>query len=325
MSKQPYATLIRGGTLILPDGDFGVRAESGDLLIEADRITRVGAVDDPPEGTRVIYASGCAVMPGFVQTHTHLCQTLFRGVADELPLMTWLHQRIWPLEAAHTPQSIRASARLGVAELLLSGTTAVQTMESVHHTDSVVEVLVESGMFAVTGKCLMDDSATSPPDLLQPTEMALREAVDLAESWDGAADGRIRICLAPRFAVSCTDACMREVGELAAAGRWRVHTHAAESREEVALVKQRTGRRNIRYLDDIGISGPAVGVAHCIWVDDHEVEILARTGTHVLHCPGSNCMLGSGISPVPLLIERGVSVSLGADGAACNKHARHVP
>ena len=318
MSKQPYATLIRGGTLILPDGGAGVRAESGDVLIEADRISRVGMVDDPPEGARIIYASGCAVLPGFVQTHVHLCQTLFRGVADELPLLTWLRERIWPLEAAHTPQSMRASARLAVAELLLGGTTAVQTMESVRHTDAVVEVLAESGMFAVTGKCLMDDPATCPPDLLQPTETALREAVDLAESWDGAAHGRIRICLAPRFAVSCTDACMREVGALAAAGRWRVHTHASENRDEVTLVEQRTGRRNIHYLDDVGISGSDVGLAHCVWVDDDEVETLARTGTHVLHCPGSNCMLGSGISPVPLLLQRGVSVSLGADGAACN-------
>ncbi len=318
MSTGPYATLIRGGTLILPDGDLGVRAESGDLLMEAGRITRLGVVDDPPEGARVIYASGCAVLPGFVQTHVHLCQTLFRGIADELPLMTWLRERIWPLEAAHTPQSMRASARLGVAELLLSGTTAIQTMESVHHTGAVIEVLAESGMFAVTGKCLMDDPGTCPPELLQPTETALREAVDLVELWDGTAHGRIRICLAPRFAVSCTDACMREVGLLAATGGWRVHTHASENRDEVALVEQRTGRRNIHYLADNGLAGAHVGLAHCIWVDEDEVETLARTGTHVLHCPGSNCMLGSGIAPVPLLIERGISVSLGADGAACN-------
>ena len=145
MSTGPYATLIRGGTLILPDGESGIRAEPGDLLMEGDRIARVGVVDDPPEGARVIYASGCAVLPGFVQTHVHLCQTLFRGIADELPLLTWLRERVWPLEAAHTPQSIRASARLAVAELLLSGTTAVQTMESVHHTGAVIEVLAEWG------------------------------------------------------------------------------------------------------------------------------------------------------------------------------------
>ncbi|HJO03594.1 MAG TPA: 5'-deoxyadenosine deaminase [Acidobacteriota bacterium] len=318
MSTGPYATLIRGGTLILPDGESGIRAEPGDLLMEGDRIARVGVVDDPPEGARVIYASGCAVLPGFVQTHVHLCQTLFRGIADELPLLTWLRERVWPLEAAHTPQSIRASARLAVAELLLSGTTAVQTMESVHHTGAVIEVLAESGMFAITGKCLMDDPATTPPELLQPTETALGEAVDLVELWDGSGRGRIRICLAPRFAVSCTDACMSEVAVLAKTGGWRVHTHASENRDEVTLVEQRTGRRNIHYLADIGLAGDHVGLAHCIWVDEDEVDTLATTGSHVLHCPGSNCMLGSGIAPVPLFLDRGVSVSLGADGAACN-------
>lgn len=318
MSTEPYVTLIRGGTLVLPDGQGGLRAEGGDLLMQGERITQLGAIEEPPRGARVIYASGCAVMPGFVQTHVHLCQTLFRGSADDLALLDWLRQRIWPLEAAHTAQSIRASARLAVAELLLSGTTAVQTMESVHHTDAVIEVLAESGLYAVTGKCLMDDPATCPPELLQDTETALREAVDLAESWDRTADGRVRICLAPRFAVSCTDACLREVGKLARGGGWRIHTHASENRDEVALVQQRTGRRNVHYLHDVGLTGSHVGLAHCIWLEDTEIDILASTATHVLHCPGSNCKLGSGVAPVPALQDRGVSVSLGADGAACN-------
>lgn len=318
MSTDDYATVIRGGTLILPDGANGVRAEVGDLLMRGDRIAQLGVVEDPPRGSRVIYAGGCAVMPGFVQTHVHLCQTLFRGAADELALLDWLRLRIWPLEAAHTPESIRASARLAIAELLLSGTTAVQTMETVRHTDAVIEALVESGMYAVTGKCLMDDPETCPPGLLQDTETALREAVDLAETWDGGVDGRLKICLAPRFAVSCTDACMREVGSLAAAGGWRVHTHASENRDEIELVQRRTGERNITYLHDTGLSGEHVGLAHCVWLESDEIDLLARTGTHALHCPSSNCKLGSGIAPVPELLRRGVSVSLGADGGPCN-------
>lgn len=313
-----YATLIRGGTLVVPDGPGRVRAVMGDVLLQGERIAQVGEVIDPPRDARVLYASGCAVLPGFVQTHLHLCQTLFRGQADELPLLEWLRGRIWPLEAAHTPESMRASARLGITELLLGGTTAIQTMETVHHTAAALEVLQEAGLFAVTGKCLMDDPATCPESLCQPTDVALREAVDLAESWDGAAEGRIRICLAPRFAVSCTEACLSEVGQIAEAGGWRVHTHASENREEVRLVQERSGRRNVQLLDYHGLSGPHVGLAHCVWVNDDEVRLLARTGTHVLHCPGSNCMLGSGVAPVPHLKASGVSVSLGADGAACN-------
>ena len=316
-----HTTLIRGGTLVLPDADLGTRAVAGDLLIEGDRIACIGDLEGAiPPGTRILYASGCAVLPGFVQSHVHLCQTIFRGTADDLALLDWLRTRVWPLEAAHTPESMRASARLGVAELLLGGTTTVQTMESVHHTEAVLEVLEEAGLFAVVGKCLMDDPETCPPNLVEPTEVALQEAIDIAERWDGAGDGRLRVCLAPRFAVSCTDACLREVGTLAEAGGWRIHTHASENRDEIALVQERTGRRNVEYLDDVGCTGSHVGLAHCVWVDDQESAILERTGTHVLHCPGSNCKLGSGIAPIPEYLAAGIPVSLGADGAPCNNN-----
>jgi len=313
-----FPTLIRGGTLVLPGGPGTLRAAPGDLLMQGEHIVAVGRVDDAPRGTRVIYAGGCAVLPGFVQTHVHLCQTLFRGRADELPLLHWLQRRIWPMEAAHTPDSLRASAWLSVAELVLGGTTAVQTMETVRYTEAVLEVLAESGLFAVAGKCLMDDPSTCPEGLVQSTDVALREAVDLADAWDGAGGGRIRTCLAPRFAVSCTDALLSEVAKLAEAGGWRIHTHAAEADDEVMLVRRRSGRPNVLHLEALGVAGPHVGLAHCVQVDDDEVAALAEHGTHVLHCPGSNCMLGSGIAPVPRLREAGVAVSLGADGAACN-------
>jgi len=318
--------------LLLPDESGRLRGEPGDLLLEGERIAAVGAIgpDDemppaapgasPPEAgpPTVVDASDCAVLPGLIQSHVHLCQTLFRGAADDLPLLDWLRQRVWPLEAAHDPDSMRASARLAIAELLRSGTTAVQTMETVHHTEAALEVIAESGMFAVAGKCLMDDPETSPAGLVEPTDVALRETVDLAEAWHGAAMGRLKYCLAPRFAVSCTDDCLRQVGKLATELGLRVHTHASENREEVALVEERTGRRNVAYLDAVGCTGSHVGIAHCIWVNEAEIDVLARTGTHVLHCPGSNCKLGSGVAPVPRFLEEGVAISLGADGAPCN-------
>jgi len=325
-------TLIRGGTLLLPDASGRLRGEPGDLLIEGERIVTVGVVelDDEMPGavpgaspteagpSTVVDASDCAVLPGLIQSHVHLCQTLFRGAADDLSLLDWLRQRVWPLEAAHDPDSMRASARLAIAELLRSGTTAVQTMETVHHTEVALEVIAESGMFAVAGKCLMDDPETSYEGLVEPTDVALQETVDLAETWNGAANGRLKYCLAPRFAVSCTDDCLRQIGKLADELGLRVHTHASENREEVALVEERTGQRNIVYLDAVGCTGSNVGIAHCIWVNDREIDLLAHTGTHVLHCPGSNCKLGSGVAPVPRFLEEGVAVSLGADGAPCN-------
>jgi 5-methylthioadenosine/S-adenosylhomocysteine deaminase len=331
-------TLIRDGTLLVPDENSRLRGEPGNLLIEGERIIAVGEVGLDNQRGRVgspgvesndvlpadagpltvVDASDCIVLPGLIQSHVHLCQTLFRGAADDLPLLDWLRRRIWPLEAAHDPDSMRASARLAIAELLRGGTTAVQTMETVRHTEVALEALAESGMFAVAGKCLMDDPATSPPDLVEPTDVALQEAVDLAETWHGAANGRLKYCLAPRFAVSCTDSCLRQVGELATELGLRIHTHASENREEETLVERRSGQRNVAYLDTVGCTGSHVGIAHCIWVNDAEIELLAGTGTHVLHCPGSNCKLGSGVAPVPRLLDAGVAVSLGADGAPCN-------
>ena len=304
--------------MVLPDPRDGVRAEVGDLLLEGERIAAVGTLEAAPPDARIIYAGGCMVLPGFVQTHVHLCQTIFRGVADGLLEGGSLQDRLLSLEAAHTPESTRASARLAIAELLLGGTTGVQTMESVYHTQFALETLEEAGMFAVTGKCLMDDPSTCPQTLRQPTDRALQEAVDLIETWDGASGGRLRICLAPRSVLRCTDTCLREVGRLAETGGLRIHTHTAESREEMHRVLQRTGRRCLPYLQDLGCLGAHVGLAHRVSAEGSDIALLAASGSHLLHCPGTNCKLGNGLVPVPDLLRAGVAVSLGADGAACN-------
>ena len=253
-----------------------------------------------------------------MQTHIHLCQTLFRGAADDLALIDWLKQRIWPMEAAHTPESLRLSAQLGIAELMRSGTTCALTMETVNHTDEVFRVVEESGFRATVGKCLMDAGADVPEALHEETGAAIAEAVRLIERWHGAADGRIRACFAPRFAVSCTRELLEQVGQLSRERRVLVHTHASENRDEIALVEQSTGLRNIRYLNSVGLAASHVVLAHCIWLDEDELRILQQTETKVAHCPSSNLKLGSGIAPVAEMLECGISVSLGADGAPCN-------
>ena len=307
--------LIRGGT-ILTMNDAGTIVQ-GDVSVRDGRIAAVGAVD-PASHDTVIDASGCLVLPGFVQTHIHLCQTLFRGYADDLPLIDWLRQRIWPMEAAHTPASLRASARLAACELLTTGTTTVLTMETVHDTDVVFETIGETGLRAVIGKCMMDADAAVPARLLEPTRASIDESLALSRRWDGAANGRLRAAFAPRFAVSCSQDLLEEVGTLSARHGTLVHTHASEQRAEIAIVEARTGRRNIRYFADLGLASERLCVAHCVWVDQPEQEILAAHHVKVLHCPSSNLKLGSGLAPVAELRARGVSVSLGSDGAACN-------
>ena len=157
-----------------------------------------------------------------------------------------------------------------------------------------------------------------PKPLQEQTAQSIAESVELLEAWHGKANGRIRYCFAPRFAVSCTRELLEKVAELARARGVMIHTHASENRTECAMVEAETGLRNINYLDSVGVTGPHVALAHCVHLTNDEIRILKTTGTNVTHCPSSNLKLGSGIAPVTQLLAEGVSVSLGADGAACN-------
>ncbi|HYE64841.1 MAG TPA: 5'-deoxyadenosine deaminase [Pyrinomonadaceae bacterium] len=306
--------LIKDGTLVTMDRKDSIVV--GDLLIRDGRIASLGQASDAAD--LLIDARNHLVLPGFIQTHVHLCQTLFRGLADDLPLIDWLKKRVWPLEAAHTPESVRASARLGVAEMVKSGTTCALTMETVNHTAEVFRVVEETGFRATVGKCMMDKGDDVPDALHEETQASIRQSLALLEEWHGRAGGRIRCCFAPRFAVSCTRELLERVALLARERGVMVHTHASENSTEVELVERETGQRNVTYLDSLGLSGPQVALAHCVHLDDSELDILARTGTHVLHCPSSNLKLGSGIAPISEMLERGINVSIGADGAPCN-------
>jgi 5-methylthioadenosine/S-adenosylhomocysteine deaminase len=311
--------LIKNATVVTMDASN--RIFTGDVLIEGNRIVAVGAglaahADETANET--IDASGRVLLPGLVQTHIHLCQTLFRGAADDLALIDWLKRRIWPMEAAHTFGSLYASARLGIAELIRGGTTSALTMETVNHTEAVFKAVEETGFRATIGKCMMDKGDDVPVALHEETEASIAESLRLLERWHGAADGRIRYCFAPRFAVSCTRELLERVARLARERGVMVHTHASENRDEIDMVERETGLRNIEYLNAVGLAAPHVVLAHCVQLSDGEMAILKQTGAHVAHCPSSNLKLGSGIARIAEMLERGISVTLGADGAPCN-------
>jgi 5-methylthioadenosine/S-adenosylhomocysteine deaminase len=293
------------------------RIVDGDVVVVGDRIAAVGGRGRAKAGVKTIDCAGLVVIPGLVQAHIHLCQTLFRGLADDLALEAWLAKRIWPLEAAHTPDSIYWSAMLGAAELLLGGTTAILDMETVRHTGAAFEALEAIGLRATAGKCLMD-AASAPDGLRESTGPALKEAADLCEKWHGAAGGRLRYCFAPRFVPSCTGPMLRAVSDLAERHGAMIHTHAAETPAELEMVQRETGQDELTYLDSVGISGPRAALAHCVWVDGDGIQRLARQQTNVVHCPSSNLKLGSGLAPIPEMLAAGCRVALGADGAPCN-------
>ncbi len=317
MALPPKRTaLLRGGSIVTMDRRR--RVFEGDLLLQDGAIVGVGRKLETPPGAAVVDCRGKAVLPGLVQAHVHLCQVLFRNQADGFELLDWLRKRIWPLEAAHDARSLRFSARLGIAELLLGGTTAVLDMATVHHTEQVFLAAEESGLRYTGGKALMDQGTGLPRGLRDKTDAALQEAVALGRRWHGAAGGRLRHALCPRFVLSCSERLLRQVAEIAAREDWVVHSHASENATETAIIRRIVGDDNAAYYHRLGLRGPRVVLAHCVHLTTREEGLMARAGTHAVHCPGANLKLGSGIAPLPRLRRRGVPLALGSDGAPCN-------
>lgn len=293
---------------------------TGDIHIVDDRIKNIGPNLNVLQPDKIIDATRKTVIPGFVQTHIHLCQTVFRGQGDDLELMDWLKQRIWPLEAAHDEESIYYSAMLGIGELIQSGTTTIVDMETVHHTEYAFKAIAESGIRALSGKVMMDKGDEVPLPLQENTVRSIRESVDLLEKWHNYDEGRIKYAFSPRFVVSCTEQLLREVQSLSEFYNVMVHTHASENRGEIDIVQKETGMRNIVYLDHLGLANNRLILAHCIWLDEEEKRIIREKGVHVSHCPGSNLKLASGMADTPYMVNEQVSLSLGADGAPCNNN-----
>ena len=312
--------LIRNGIVVTMNPRREVLA-GADVLVRDGQIAQVGRVSRSRRALRrVVDATGKVVLPGLVHGHIHACQTLFRNHADGLELLDWLRERIWPLEAAHDEESMRASADLSFAELIRSGATAALDMGSVHHTDAIFESARDCGFRLTGGKAMMDHGQAVPAGLRETTADSLAESLRLLQTWHGSCDGRLRYAFAPRFVLSCTEQLLRDTAAHARARGVRIHTHASENITECELVRERTGRDNVAYFHELGVSGPHVTLAHCIWLTAGEQRLLRESGTVVCHCPSSNLKLASGLAKIPELLAEGIPVSLGADGAPCNNN-----
>lgn len=317
-------TLIEGGRVVTCDAQD--RVLDGDVAIRDGVIVAVGPdaraslAPGAPVAHRVLDARGCAVMPGLVQAHVHLVQALFRGLADDVPLLTWLKRFIWPLEAAHDEASLRASAELGLCEMVRAGTTTILDMGTTHGHDVVFDAILRSGIRGVSGKAMMDTGEGVPDGLRETTAESLRESERLAKTWAGKGDGRLGYAFAPRFILSCTEALFRDTVALAAGLSAMVHTHVAEHADERAAVRAILGDEDVAILAKWGVEGPRAILAHGVQLEDAEIARLAATGTRVVHCPSANLKLGSGIARAHEVRKAGVVMALGADGAPCNNN-----
>lgn len=313
--------LVEGGTLVTMDAARTVAPR--DVLVRDGRIAWIGTRGRAPRAARGVQrtclsADNAAVLPGFVQGHVHLCQVLFRGLADDLPLLAWLRERIWPLEASHTEQSLRVSAELGIAELLRGGTTTVLDMGTTRHHDVVFSALERMGMRALSGKAMMDRAEGAPPSLRESTRESLDESDRLRAQWHGRGEGRLRYAYAPRFVLSCSSELLSEVGARRREPGVLVHTHVAEHKEERLEVERLLGMSDLAALEAHGLFGPQVVMAHAVQLTKREMRRAARLGTRFVHCPGANLKLASGIADVVELHKAGLVLGLGCDGAPCN-------
>lgn len=268
----------------------------------------------------VYYYPDLTLIPGFVQTHIHLCQTLFRGLADDLQLLDWLQYRIFPYENAHDKNSLRASVKVGINELLRGGTTCILDMGTLRHQEVIFEELINSGLRAFAGNCLIDQN-----DLFPQFKSNTKEQIDytynLAKEFHNRENGRIKFGFAPRFVLSCSEELLKESFNMKKDFFGSVyHTHSSENKNEIAEVRKRFGKENIEYFHSINTIDDHSVFAHCIHTTEEEIKLMKKSGLRVAHCPSSNLKLASGIANIPRYLQEGISVSLGADGAPCNNN-----
>ena len=307
--------MLLSGTVVV---DSATVIEDGAVVVDGTTIEAVGEydelVDHYSDHERREYD---IIAPGMVGSHIHSVQSLGRGIADDTELLDWLFDHILPMEGSMSAEEMRTAATLGYLELVESGTTTCIDHLSVAHADQAFEAAGEVGIRALMGKVLMDKE--SPDDLQEDTDDALAESERLIQEYHGAFGDRVRYAVTPRFAVTCSEDCLRGARELADTyDGVRIHTHASENLGEIAAVEKDTGMRNVHWLDEVGLTGEDVVLAHCVHTDESEREVLAETGTHVTHCPSSNMKLASGVAPVLDYLDRGINVALGNDGPPCN-------
>jgi 5-methylthioadenosine/S-adenosylhomocysteine deaminase len=282
--------------------------------VKGSRILSVGPYEEIIERfipRNVIGGSGKVVLPGLINTHTHAAMVYFRGIADDLPLKEWLEKYIWPAESKWLSTEFCADAvTLACVEMLKSGVTTYNDMYFFQ--DGAARVTREMGMRAVLGVGVLDFPSVSA----KTTEEYLANAEVFLDKWKG--DGLVTPCVAPHAPYTCSPETFKKAKTLAEKYDVPLHTHLSETRYEVDTIKERYGKTPVEYLDEIGFLDRRLVAAHCVWVDDKDIGILARRGVGVSHCVESNLKLASGISPVARMVREGVKVTFGTDGAASN-------
>ncbi len=309
-------TLIVNGTVVTVNPAFDI-FRIGYIGIREGQIVMVEALHPDtilPGARDIVDADGCVVMPGLINTHTHLSMTLFRGLADDMPLMTWLNDHIFPAEAAFIrPDSVRTGTLLACAEMLLSGTTTCcdgYFLE--HHT---AQAVFESGLRAILAQGVIDYPA---PGVLDPSGN-IAAAEDFIQHWQDKTK-LVQPSIFCHSPYTCSDMTLHRAKEIARNTGCLFQIHAAETKSEYEMIRQQHHLSPIAYLDSLNILDSRTLLVHAIWLDDADIDIITRSGAAVSHAPESAMKLGSGIARIPEFIDAGIPVGLGTDGCASNNN-----
>lgn len=295
---QDAATVIPGPSHILFEN--GRIVESGPGTYVGDR-----------EGMEVHRYPDRIAIPGLVNTHGHAAMTLFRGAGDDVPLETWLNQKIFPLEAKLTSEMVYWGTQLACWEMMLSGTTCFTDMY--YHMEESARATAESGLRALLSIGLLGFTEEQQHAGIQATRT-------FAEAWHGAESGRIQVALGPHAPYTCPPAFLEQIADLSEALHLGIQIHLSETAAEVASCKATYGSSPIQHVADHGLLGRPLLAAHCVHIDAQDIELMRRNDVRVAHNPQSNLKLGSGIAPLDQMLGAGLTVGLGTDGAASNNN-----
>jgi 5-methylthioadenosine/S-adenosylhomocysteine deaminase len=304
--------ILVSATFVLPLEDKTILKDAA-VAIKGDRIVAVGKTDDLSQRfspKTYLQYENALVMPGLVNGHTHIPMTLFRGRADDIPLMEWLENHIFPLEAKLRPEWVYWGTLLGCAEMIMSGTTCLCDMYL--FADEVAKAINKAGLRAIVGEVLYDFSSPN----YGPIEKGFVYTENLIKKWQG--HSLIQVAVEPHAVYTCSPTLLKKAKELAEKYDTSFVIHLSETKTEIKQVKERFGLTPVMYLAKLGILDERVIAAHCVWLTEEDIDTLQKHQVKVIHNPESNLKLASGIAPVPALLKRGITVGLGTDGPASN-------
>lgn len=296
--------VISGAKIFRPDGSV----DTANIFVSGDKISAIDSGDF--DCANVIDGKNKFATPGLVNAHTHASMTLLRSYSDDKSLMDWLQKDIWPVEAKMTARDIYWGAALAAVEMIRSGTTAFADMYG-PDMEQVAKVVDESGLRGSLSRGIIGVAGG---------EKSLADNVELYKNFHGAADGRITVMFGPHAIYTCPPEFLRKVADEAAKLGAEIHIHMNETQTEIEDCVKAHGKRPFEVVDETGLFDLGTLAAHCVWLSDNEIEIIRRKKIRVAHNPGSNMKLASGICPVPKLLDAGITVALGTDGASSNNN-----